>query len=102
MRFRMRQIERAAENVAELVMKRHADGAKHRTAEPRAVQRIRSRLDVVRRAHDLRQAAAERANPLLRHQRDDRIRVLAVQPFDAVSHRIHAARCRKFPAAARA
>ena len=34
------QVEAAAEGVAELVVQRHADGAEHGAAEPRAVERV--------------------------------------------------------------
>ncbi len=50
--FGMRQIERAAECVAKLVMKCHADRAETGTAQPRAVERLRARIAIVRLRHE--------------------------------------------------
>ena len=40
MRLGVRQVEAAAEGVAELVVQRHANRAQHRAAEPGAVERL--------------------------------------------------------------
>ena len=45
-RLRMRQIEAAAQRVAELVMQRHAHIAQHRAAQPGAVQRVAARARI--------------------------------------------------------
>ena len=64
-RFRVRQIERAAEHVAELVMQRHADGAEADAAEPGAIERVGARGAVVRPDRDdRRQRARQRARCL--------------------------------------
>ena len=60
-RLRMRQIEAAAQRVAELVMQRHAHIAQHRAAQPGAVQRVAARADRRRRAAG-RQAARQRGD----------------------------------------
>ena len=59
-RLRMRQIEAAAQRVAELVMQRHAHIAQHRAAQPGAVQRVaaRARIGVAPQAGKPRASAA--------------------------------------------
>ena len=71
MRLGMRQVEAAAEHVAQLVVQRHAGRAERDAAKPRAVKRLASWLrDVLRVLHHRGQGFSERANALLRHQRD--------------------------------
>ena len=91
MRLRMRQIERPSQRVAQLVMQRHPDGSQHRPAEPSPIQRLRPSVCILRILHNRRQRRRERPNPVLRHQRHNRIRVFGVKCFDAMRHRIDAA-----------
>jgi hypothetical protein len=90
-RLGVRQVPSAAENVAELVMQRHAHAAQHEAAQPRAVQRIATRVDVAWRAHDGAQRAGERADRFLGEQVDDRVAVLGVEPFDRMRDRVQGA-----------
>ena len=81
-RFRVRQIEGAAEHVAELVMQRHAGGAETDAAQPGAVKRIPPRRGIARRLDDDRQCPREGAHAFLGDQRSDRIAVLRVERLD--------------------
>ncbi len=79
-RFGVRQVEAAAQRVAQLVVKRHADAAKHRATQPRSVQALRTRVEVGRIAEYRWNARGERANAFLGHQRHHGVGVTRVQP----------------------
>src|SRR6266566_3735902 len=51
----MRQIERASEDVADVVVDGHANRPKHGSRQPRSVKRIRARVEVCWFADDYRQ-----------------------------------------------
>ena len=89
---RVRQVETAAQRVAQLVVQRHRDSAEHRAAQPGAVQRIAARVDTGRIGAQHRQRTRERGDSLGRHQVHDRIRIHRIQPFGRVRNRIDAAR----------
>ncbi len=92
MGFGMRGVEGAAERVADLVMQRHADRAKHRAAEPGAIERFISGIGIVRCCYDFWQASGESAQPLERHQGRNRITITCIKAFDGMRHGIEAAR----------
>ncbi len=76
--------------MTDLVVQRHADVAQADAGEPRAIQRLPARRDVVGAAHNCRQRLRERANGFLRHQADDRVRILRVQRLYRMRHGVHA------------
>ena len=82
--LRVRQIERSAQRMAELVMQGHADGAEADATEPGAIQRVGARGLVVRLSADFRQRLRQRADTLLRHQRYHGIAVARVERLDGV------------------
>ncbi len=84
----MRQIEGAAEHVAELVMQSHAGGAEADAAKPGAIERVAPRRGIARRRHDIRQGAREGAHALFGDQRGDRVAILRVERLDRVSDRV--------------
>ena len=86
----MRQVEGAAERVAELVMQRHADGAEADAAQPGAIERFAASLAIVALGGDGGQGACERADAFLRHQRDDRIGVARIERFHRMRDRVDA------------
>ena len=86
----VRQVEAATEDVAELVVQRHADGAEHRAAEPCTVERRAARLGIAGAAAILGSASAARAMPV-GHQRRDRVAVPGVERLDRVGHGVEAA-----------
>ena len=88
------QTERPAEHVADPVVHRHAHDPERRAGEIRAVERLAARVEVGGPLHRRRDPASERADPFLRHQRRDGVRVLGVQRFDAVRHGVQPARAR--------
>ena len=61
-RLRVRQVEAAAQRVAQLVVQRHADRRQHRAAQPGAIQRVAARLA----GRAAARAAAGRARPSAR------------------------------------
>lgn len=54
MRLSMRQPERSAQRVAELVMQRHAGRCQHHARQPRAIKRLSTRIAISRAGLDLR------------------------------------------------
>ena len=80
----MRQVESAADDMAELVMQRHADRAETHAAKPGAVQRLRPGLAVLRVGDNCRQGAAHRADRLLGHHRDNRVPILGIKRLNRV------------------
>ena len=86
----MRQVERSAEHVAELVVECHGGRAEDRAAQPGAVERVAARVAVGGIARDPRQGRSEGADPLLRHQREDGVAVPGVKPLDGMGHGVHA------------
>ena len=90
-RLRMRQVEAAAQRVAELVVQGHADVAEHGAAKPGAVEAERAGLHVVGRLGQRGHALRQRADAFLRHQRHHRIAVPGVQPLGRMRDRVDAA-----------
>ncbi len=97
MHLGVRQIEGAAERVAQLVVQGEADRAERRGAQPGAVERIAARGDISRIGHDARQAAGQRGDALFRHQVGKRRRLDGIERLDRVRDRIHAAGGRDGP-----
>ena len=91
--LRMRQIERPAQRMAELVMQRHADGAEADAAEPGAIERVGARGPVIRLSADLGQRMRQRADALLRHQRYHGVAIPRVERLDRMRDGVDA-RCR--------
>ena len=92
MGFRMRQIERTAEHMAQLVMQRHLDRTETGAAQPRPVERVPPGRLVRWCHHDPRQGMPKRGNALFSHQRYHGIRSGRIERFDRVSNCIHSAR----------
>ena len=90
----MRQVPGPAQGMAQLVVQRHAHAAQHRAAQPRAIEAVRTRIDVGGIFHHPRQAACQRAYALLGHQRHDGVGVLGVESLDRMGDGVHAARSR--------
>jgi hypothetical protein len=67
-RLGVREIERAAERVAELVVQTHADRSEDAAGEPRAVACLRAGREIGRVADDLRKRVRERRDALGRHR----------------------------------
>ena len=63
MSFSMGEIERAAKDVAELMMQRHPDASETHSARPRSVKRIGAGIAIGRLAHDSRKCAGKCCNP---------------------------------------
>ena len=88
----MRQIEAAAQRVAQLVVQPHGHAAQHGAAEPGAVQRVAARGQVVRVGLQRRQRGGAGANAFFGHQRHHRVAVVRVQAFSRVGDGIERAR----------
>ena len=59
MRFRMGQVERAAQGVTELVVQRHPDGTQARAAQPSTIESVRPRLAILRMGDNDRQSTGK-------------------------------------------
>ncbi len=94
MHLGMRQVEAAAQRMAELVMQPHRHRAQRRAGEPGAVERVAARLDVLGLAHDDGERPRQRAQALRRHQRGDGVGVLGIERLDAMGDGVHARRAR--------
>ena len=86
----MREIKRAPERVAELVMQRHADGAETDAAQPRAVKRIAAGRAIVRLGGNRGQCAGERPDAFFGHERDHGIGVAGVERLHRMRDRVDA------------
>ena len=73
----VRQVERAAQRVTELVVEAHAAAPSTVPASQRAVVRVRPRLEVGGSRTTTGSARASARMPLLSHQRDDRVGAFA-------------------------
>ena len=88
MQVRVREVVRAAEHVADLVVDRRPRDRERRPGEVGAVERVRTAAEVLgaldRRGHTL----GDRADPLLGDERGDRVGARRVERLDAVRHRV--------------
>lgn len=87
----VREVQRASERVAELVVQRHRRRAEHRPAQPGAVLGLAARVEVGAVGDHARERRRQCPGALLGHQRDDRRRVGGVEALDGVGDRVHAA-----------
>ncbi len=87
-RLGMRQPERAAEHMAELVMQRHAGATQHRTAEPGASERPGAGIEVAGTPGQHRQRLGHRRDRLGGEQAEHRIAIAGVKPLDSMGERI--------------
>ena len=86
----MRQVEAAAQGVAQLVVQGHARIGQGLAAQPGAVQSQASGFEVGRVLVDQRERFAERGNALFRLQVHDGVAVHGIQAFRRMGHGIDA------------
>ncbi len=91
----VRQIECAAQCVAELVVQRHTDRAEAGCAQPCAVECIAPRGAVERIGGDRGEGGGELGDPVERHQRHDRIAIARIERFDGMGDGVDPARARE-------
>lgn len=76
-RFSMGQIKTTTQRVAELVVQCHADLTQHRSAQPCAIERFTTRLEIGRIFQNTGQGIAKGPQPFKRHQRGQGVRFCA-------------------------
>ena len=89
MRLGVRRIERAAEDMRQLVVQRHRDIAERGRAAPRRIERLRAGRAVLRVLDEPRKAIAERRHRILAHQFDHRIAVGGVKSLHRMRNGVH-------------
>ena len=87
----MRQIERPAQRVAQLVVQRHAHAAHHDAAQPRAIKSIGAGRQVSGLLADGRQGAAQGGDAFAGHETDHRVAVRRIQALGRMRNCIDAA-----------
>ena len=84
----VRQIEGAAEHVADLVVQARARGGESHRREIRAVQRLVAAVDVLGIGDDLGQAVAQRPDAFGGQRRVNRVGLRPPEGIDAVGHAV--------------
>ena len=90
-RGRVRQIEAAAQHMAQLVMQSHASLAESRAAQPCTVEAARAGRETVGLLGQQRQPGRESSNAFLGDQVQYRVAIVRIERLDGMRHRIEAA-----------